>query len=61
MTRKHFKELANAIKYATVDDASRREMAEEISVVCYKFNPNFDKYRFLEACGVEQFFQKGAQ
>jgi len=70
MTRKHFEALAASIassrpvinckrgEVGWVLETGRRQqwehMAGEIATVCEQFNQNFDRARFLEACGVEE-------
>lgn len=67
MSKKHFEALAAALReqvaaqstsaaldgnygcVVAVEDAARR-----ISDVCARFNPNFDRARFLKACGVQE-------
>lgn len=65
MTRMHFQAIAAVIREAyantsTLDNQSERdvagqvvhEIAEGLSERFWKFNPAFDKARFLDACGV---------
>lgn len=55
MTRKHFEALASAIKAngslygytAALDD-----LAKHLAHICAQDNPNFNRKRFLAACGV---------
>lgn len=66
MTRKHFIALAAILSdYASVPtDASpdyiaghmdaRAEIAKEIARMCAGCNANFDRARFLAACGVSE-------
>lgn len=57
MTRKHFEAIAKMLRAARED----MEMARgKHMLLCYMFadwlrgeNPNFDKARFLKACGME--------
>jgi hypothetical protein len=50
MTRKHFIALAKAIsQIANIVD--RQNTAHAIADVCRAANPNFDRTRFLRACG----------
>jgi hypothetical protein len=55
MTRKHFKDLAEAIKYVAddprSDDLTVSLMIQEIMGVCRRANSNFDSARFLAAIG----------
>jgi hypothetical protein len=59
MTRKHFEALA-AEMWATrppVEAIARpqwRRDVEGLADVCARFNPHFDRARFLKACGVEE-------
>lgn len=51
MSRKHFIKIAKII--ARVEDIRVREyLASEFCDLCRAENPNFDKLRFLRACGV---------
>lgn len=58
MTRKHFEAIASDIRhsYENADgDAERfavRSVAAKLSVTFSIFNPNFDRARFLAACGM---------
>lgn len=65
MTRKHFEALAAALKEhgqtalgdsATAHDpqALFADLTWSIADTCARFNPNFDRTRFLKACGVEE-------
>ena len=58
MSRKHFKDLAEAIRnvvdLATLDSNQHRLVAQAIADVCEHHNRNFDYHRFLTACGVKQ-------
>ena len=66
MTKKHFDALAAALKQSAPDGfeprlafqsdtASAQWLTDvaRISNVCARFTPNFDRARFLAACGVE--------
>lgn len=56
MTRKNFNAIANAVNIDPADlsaTALKRDIAKNIADVCADTNPNFDRARFLEACGVE--------
>ena len=67
MTRKHYEAIAEVIKDANrlpstrfhyhvgVDEAiheARLDIAEGIARYCTNDNPNFDRDKFLTACGV---------
>jgi len=60
MTRKHFEALAAALKdrkpMGTIPYTTDQwELdCEGMASVCARFNPNFDRARFLKACGVEE-------
>jgi hypothetical protein len=53
VSRKHFIQLAAAIK-AISDQGERRRTAELIADVCQTSNPRFNRARFLTACEVVQ-------
>lgn len=61
MTKKHFEALAAALKDASfmipvgnrTADSQHIYDAKAVAGVCARFNPNFDRARFLAACGVE--------
>ena len=59
MTRKHFKALADALKATRPDPTFLPEWDQwefclrEVAAACQSFNPNFDRARFLAACGWE--------
>lgn len=52
MTRKHFSAIAKAIASASIDAPARKAIARELAAICATTNPNFDRARFLAACGV---------
>ena len=67
LTAKHFEALAAALKEnrpALPEDgygqpyhfseAQWSDCAGRIASVCARFNPNFDRARFLAACGVQE-------
>lgn len=47
MTRKHFRAIAEALKISNASLDTCRAIAQ----VCREDNPNFDTYKFLQACG----------
>lgn len=59
LTRKHFKQLAAQL---SEERPASRDISKEfktwigcckaVAVVCNESNPNFDRHRFLDACGV---------
>ena len=58
MTKKHFDALAAALRHQQpmFNDAAVAQWecdVDSIAGVCARFNPNFDRARFLAACGVE--------
>lgn len=64
MTRKHFKAIAESLKFSkpvrsgsTVDYAGRiNQWEHDVSTMadmCFEANDNFDRDKFLTACGVE--------
>jgi hypothetical protein len=60
MTKKHFEALAAALRQSQIDfkgkfaeQVGSEDAARRIADVCARFNPNFDRARFLKACGVE--------
>lgn len=60
MTRKHFNEMAGRLKWHKPDaDASDEtkavwlKLVEEMAGMGKMFNGNFDRNRFMTACGVD--------
>jgi hypothetical protein len=60
MTKKHFEALAAALagmgKSAhgiSCESVCFKSVVNEVADVCARFNPTFDRARFLAACGVE--------
>jgi len=62
MTKKHFEALAAALKESETPDSQESEKAWvshnqwkqdcwAVARVCQQFNNNFDRERFLDACG----------
>ena len=57
MTEKHYKMFASAIKTAIDDDGHKVTMFKLCMVLMPIFkrdNPNFDRMKFLEACGLSK-------
>lgn len=52
MTQKHFEAFAEKIKNEVPYEENRRMVADVVIEVAQKFNPRFDKDRFLKACGL---------
>lgn len=52
MTRKHFIALARICKENKERPMTPEELAEEIADFCRSENGNFDRQRFLTACGL---------
>lgn len=51
MSRKHFVALAES--FSKIQDLNaRRQAADAVIAVAWQLNPNFDKSRFLSACGL---------
>ena len=53
MTKKHFIALAREIHDSDNDTQTKTFAAMVIIRVAQDDNPRFDRYRFLEACGLE--------
>lgn len=53
MTRKHFQEVAEILKYAStkMHPALFSKMVNDFAVMFAKENPNFNVNKFHEACG----------
>lgn len=58
MTKKHFKAMATAFNtYRGFDahsESMRKQLAIEMATICKNDNSNFDRTKFLQACGVEE-------
>ena len=59
MTRKHFEALAAALRNSHIEgDPSYIDQwivdCQAVAEICARFNPNFDRARFLAACGVQE-------
>ena len=53
MTKKDFVAIAAGIKLIA-NPAQRKIAATSMTDTCARSNPNFDRNRFLTACGVKQ-------
>lgn len=62
MTRKHFILLASILKRYNQCETTKsnllakqglQELTEDISAICESENPQFDREKFLKACGIE--------
>ena len=49
MSRKHFEEIARIMREHKADGVLIRDIAD----FCYTQNEHFDRYRFYDACGLE--------
>lgn len=47
MTRKHFKDLAEALK----ESKAPHDVCARIAITLNKYNPRFNPTKFMEACG----------
>ncbi len=54
MTRKHFVSLAETVAkdLTFLAESDRARVADALADFCNEFNGNFDRKRFLRACGV---------
>ena len=54
MTRKHFRELTEAVASLRghMDEEARRKVADRLAQVCRSYNPRLNVKRFYEACEV---------
>lgn len=56
LTRKHFQRIAGILRRETYHVVIRtdavKQIAEQLADYFAEENPNFDRKRFLEACGV---------
>ena len=53
MTKKHFQAIADVIRdfYSIGATANLESLSEELALEFEKINPNFDREKFLRACG----------
>lgn len=51
MRRKHYELLATTLRESRAPGKSRRQIAREISEALLAANPNFNREKFLAACG----------
>ena len=61
MTRKHFNDMAARLKWHKPEPEASDEvkatwlkLVEEMAGLCSNYNANFNRGRFLEACGVDE-------
>lgn len=56
MQRRHFEMIANSVRmlYGDLTKAQRQLVAERFADDLTRTNPNFNRARFLKACGVEE-------
>lgn len=54
MTRQHFKVIAEVINRAPISDQHRRDLAVDMALELRQFNSNFNRDRFVQACGVTE-------
>lgn len=54
MTRKHFVALAQLVndRKGLIPTAALESLARDLADFCQQQNSNFDRQRFLDACGV---------
>lgn len=52
MTRRHFVEMARIISESPIN--GRRRLAQEFASMAARENSNFDRARFMDACGVDE-------
>lgn len=50
MTRKHYEAVAKAIRESAVDAIRKHHLAVAMANEIGKFNPNFNRGKFLEDC-----------
>lgn len=53
MTKKHFEEIARVLDYYKDESSVTQDIASDFADIFAKENPNFNRARFLKACGVE--------
>lgn len=56
MTKKHFIEIAKILKDYQLSEKMGwgYDIIEAFSTFCSKYNKNFNKSKFLEACNIEE-------
>jgi hypothetical protein len=52
MTRKHFELIAQTLADADLDPFALASVAQDFAEAFVQVNPNFDRTKFLRACGV---------
>lgn len=53
MTRKHYIAIAKIINGLMLTHVEKEPIAQQFADLCGEDNPNFDRQRFLVACGVK--------
>ena len=51
MTKRHFEAIAAIIAFNVSNPVTRQTLADQLSGYFATVNPNFDRQRFLSACG----------
>ena len=59
MTRRHFKALAESVRFLDVNHETRFVVARALAAVCRRFNSRFSEYRWYTACGVVTVYVSG--
>lgn len=50
MTRKHFNDIAEAIRLTDMPRDCKIELADNMAANCARHNPNFNASKFVQAC-----------
>ena len=50
--RRHYQFIADTIKFLNLPEDTIKQIAEEFTKALKGTNPNFQKTRFMEACGI---------
>jgi len=54
LTKKHFKRIAEEINTEILKENNAEKLAVKLAEYFATENPNFDRQRFLTACGVKE-------